>query len=67
MATAASLLNRIEALEKGQGLQKTKIFFIDGGSDESLIKAQWEAVKSWENVHPWGRAYVIVFEEVGPE
>lgn len=65
MATAAHLRRRLEALECGPEAQETKIFFIDGGSDEALIRAQWENVRAWEKAHPWGRAHIIVFEEVG--
>lgn len=44
MVTAAALRNRLETLEKGLEVQETKIFFIDKGPEESLTKAQWEAV-----------------------
>lgn len=67
MVTAAYLRRRIEALESGPRTQETKIFFIDEGSDEDLTKAQWEAVTAWEQAHkPWGRAHILIFEEVGP-
>ncbi len=66
MVTAADLRRRLEALEHGPSAQKTKIFFIDEGSDQALTQAQWEAVEAWEQAHPWGQAHVIVFEEVGP-
>ncbi|KKG31040.1 hypothetical protein DU38_05210 [Methanosarcina mazei] len=65
MVAAAVIRNRLEALEQGPGVQETKIFFIDGGSDHALTESQWEAVKNWEQSHPWGQAHVIVFEEVG--
>lgn len=64
MVTVAVIRNRLEALENGPGVQETKIFFIDVGSDETLTKAQWEAVKNWEQSHPWGQAHIIVFEEI---
>lgn len=64
MVTAADLRRRLGALECGPVAQETKIFFIDEGSDQALTKAQWEAVKTWEQDHPWGRAHVLVFEEV---
>lgn len=67
MVTAAVLRRRLEALECGPGTQETKIFFIDGGSDQALTNTQWEAVRAWEQAHPWGRAHVILFEEVGPK
>ncbi len=38
-----------------------KIFFIDGGSDQTLFNYQWETAKAW------GLAHVIVFEEVRPD
>lgn len=64
MVTAADLRRRLEALECGPGAPETKIFFIDGGSDEALTASQWKAVKTWEQAHPWGQAHVIVCEEV---
>lgn len=67
MVTAAYIRSKIEALERGPGAQETKIFFIEEGKDQALTKTQWEAVKSWEQAHPWGRAHVIVWEEVGHE
>lgn len=66
MLTAAELRRRLEVLEYVPGSQERKIFFIDEGSDQALTKAQWEAVKAWEQARPWGQAHVIVFEEVGP-
>jgi hypothetical protein len=29
-----------------------------------LTKAQWEAVKTWEQTHPWGQVHVLIFDEV---
>ncbi|WP_292387706.1 hypothetical protein [Methanosarcina sp. UBA5] len=66
MITTASVKNRLKTLEQGPDVQESKIFFIDGGSDEALTKAQWEAVTAWQRTHPWGQAHVIVCEEVGP-
>lgn len=62
MVTAANLLRRVEALERGPGAQE-KIFFIDG-SDEALAASQWKAVRAWEQSHPLARIHVIVFHEV---
>lgn len=64
MVTAADCRRRLEALERGPGAQETKIFCIDVGENEALTAAQWEAVRAWEQVHPWGRAHVIVCEEI---
>lgn len=64
MVTATGLQNRLKTLEQGPGIQETKIFFIDLGSDETLTKAQWDAVKTWERTHPWGQAHVIVYREI---
>jgi len=67
VVTAEDLRRGLEALECGPRSKETKIFFIDGGSNQDLTKAQWEAVKAWQQAHPWGQAHVIVCEEVGPE
>jgi hypothetical protein len=64
MVTVATLRNRLEALKQGPDMQEFKIFFVDGGSDKALTEAQWETVRTWEKTHPWGRAHVIIFEEV---
>lgn len=65
MVTAATLRKKLEKLEQGPDVQEMKIFFVDKGSDEALTEAQWEAVRVWEKAHPWRRAHIIVFEEVG--
>jgi hypothetical protein len=64
MITAAYIRSKIEAFECGPGAQETKIFFIEDGEDQALTKAQREAVKSWEQAHPWGQAHIIIFKEV---
>lgn len=63
MTTSASLLNRLEALERNSGVQE-KVFFIDWSPDEAFAEAQWKAVTAWEKAHPWEQSRVIVFEEI---
>jgi hypothetical protein len=64
MLTTADIWRRLEAFECGPSAQETKIFFTDEGSDQTLTKAHWEAVKAWEQAHLRGQAHLIVFEEV---
>lgn len=64
MLTTSCLKRRLEVLENNfQGLQETKVFFIDGIS-EALLASQWKAVRTWEQSHPSEQAHIIVFEEI---